>query len=131
MITEKEIINKYLGIDYIHKGRDLKGLDCWGLVISIYKDLGIEIFDLEDYERNWHLKGGNIFIENYYNAWVQHTSPIFLDVLLFNSSKGITNHAGIYLKDGRFIHGSRAGVVVTRLEGRWKEKLYGVFRWQQ
>jgi len=129
MITKKEILDKYLGIPYLHKGRDSDGIDCWGLVIAIYKEDNLDIFDLEDYEKNWHLKGDNHFIENYYSAWQQHSLPVFKDVLLFNSSKGITNHAGVYLDNGKFIHGSKAGVVVTRLEGKWQDRLYGVFRY--
>jgi len=130
-MKEKQIIDKYLGIQYVHKGRDLEGLDCWGLVVAVYADAGIDIFDLEDYERNWSLKGRNHFMENYYEKWVKHSSPIFKDVLLFYGGRDIVNHAGIYLKNGKFIHAARAGVVVTRLEGKWKERLEGVYRYAE
>ncbi len=129
-LTETKVIEKYLGVPYLHKGRDLTGLDCWGLIILIYKDLGIDIFDLDNYEKNWHLKGDNHFIENYYDAWIKHLAPIFKDILLFNSSKNITNHAGLYLSNGKFLHGCKAGVVVGRLNGKWEERLQGIYRYK-
>ena len=64
-MTDKEITEKYLGIPYRHRGRSLKGLDCWGLVVLVYKDFGIDILDLKSYRENWALQGKNYFIENY------------------------------------------------------------------
>ncbi len=130
-MTEKQLIDKYLGIPYKHMGRDLDGLDCWGLSILAYRDDGIELFDLDNYEKNWALHGKNHFIENYYKKWQQKKFPLFFDVLLFNNSKGVTNHAGIYLSKGRFIHGSRAGVVITRLVGKFKDRLEGTYRYDR
>jgi hypothetical protein len=40
MLTPEELVDKYVGIPYVDNGRDpAVGLDCWGFVISIIKDL--------------------------------------------------------------------------------------------
>lgn len=127
-MTEKEIIDKYFGIPHRHLGRDLSGLDCWGLIKMIYADIGIEVFDLKDYDEQWAMRGGNYFIENYYEDWVWHTAPVFLDVLLFRNCKGIPSHAGIYLSKGKFIHSARkAGVAIAKLKD-YLPRLEGIYR---
>lgn len=127
-MTEKQIRTKYLGIPYKHLGRDLEGLDCWGLIKMIYADLGLELFDLKDYDERWALKGDNYFIEHYYEDWQWHTAPVFLDVILFRNCKGIPAHAGVYLSKGKFIHCARGtGVII----GKWKimlPKMEGIYR---
>lgn len=128
-MTDKEITKKYLGIPYRHRGRSLKGLDCWGLVVLVYKDFGIDILDLQNYRENWAREGKNYFIENYYEKWHEVTEPCLLDVLLFNNRQGTPYHAGIYLNSDRFIQGNTAGVVVSRLAGKWQERLEGIYRY--
>lgn len=132
MITEKEIIDKYLGVPYLHKGRDIKGLDCWGLVIAVYKEVGVGVLDLDNYSKNWSFEGGNLFIENYYKEWQKHGSPVFLDVILFSNCKGVPYHAGIYLSRGKFIHGSKAGVVISRLDDdKFYSRIEGIYRYAE
>ena len=66
------IITKYLGIPYKNMGRDLEGLDCWGLVLALYKDiLKIDLPDtIDNYGIDWSWKGKNYFKENYTNKWL-------------------------------------------------------------
>jgi len=132
ILTEGQLINKYLGWEYLHHGREEGKVDCWGLILFIYKEcFDINILDLEEYEKNWALRNKNLFIENYYKNWLLITQPKFLDVILFNNSKRITFHAGVYLSNGKFIHGSKAGVVITRLDGKWKERVEGYYRYER
>ena len=43
-IKKKKWAEDWLGIPYESSGRSLKGLDCWGLVYCLYKNLfGIEL----------------------------------------------------------------------------------------
>ena len=44
-MTEKEIVDKYLGVPYLHHGRDLNGTDCWGIIILINKERNIELIE--------------------------------------------------------------------------------------
>lgn len=127
-MTEGQIINKYLGWNHKHLGREEGYVDCWGLIIFIYRDLGIEVFDLGNYDERWAYKGDNYFIEYYYEDWEWHTAPVFLDVVLFRNCKGIPAHAGVYLSQGRFIHSARGvGVVIGKMH-KYMSRFEGVYR---
>lgn len=114
-MIDEEIIQKYLGIPYKHLGRDPKdGLDCYGLIVCIYRDLGVELIDFDKYMPEWSRSGDNYFAENYHHQWEEVEIPRLFDVVLFQNKEGIANHAGLFLYGGRFIHGCKAGVVISR-----------------
>lgn len=129
MIDEKVIVDKYLGVPYRHQGRNLEGLDCWGLIVCIYKDFGVELFDIENYPKDWSSKGSNYFLENYYQQWSIVKVPQLWDVVLFNGSKGMPNHAGVVLSGERFIHSRRGGTVIGNLYD-WKDKVQQFYRYK-
>lgn len=115
-MDEKNIISKYLGVPFKHGGRDLAGLDCWGLGIMLYKDLGFELMDVENYEKHWGLKGKDYFLENYYKDWEKVEIPFLFDGVLFNNYQGLALHCGFVLNNYRFIHCARnKGVVINSI----------------
>ncbi len=123
------LTGKYLGIPYVHKGRTLDGLDCWGLLKCVYREFGVELFDIEEYSKTWSLTGRDYFKQHYRQDWVMVGLPRFLDAVLFVNSKGIANHAGIVLTNGRFIHCCRQGVIVSRLSDKaWQKNIEGYYR---
>jgi cell wall-associated NlpC family hydrolase len=130
MLNELDVITKYLGIPYKHQGRDLSGLDCYGLIISIYADLGIKLFDIEeDYARDWSWKNKNYFLENAHKEWEEVRKPRIFDVVGFKNSKGILNHAGVMLDGDRFINTCRAGTVIYRVSDPvWSARFCGFYR---
>ena len=127
----ENIRNKYLGIQFKHGGRDVSGLDCWGLVISVFAELNINIYDMT-YTPNWSYQNNNYFIEKYYSDWTKlkdNKNLKFLDVLLINNNRGIPFHAGVYLEKNRFIHAGKAGVVISKIQDKiWLDRLAGVYR---
>lgn len=130
MITEQEIVNKYLGIPYKYKGRDLTGMDCWGLFISIYKDLGIEVDNFGiDYDEDWSVKGNNYLADNYWRQWEEIDLPKQFDAVLLKSEEGLGNHVGVVLSKGKFIHCCKAGTVVSSLKA-FRNKIYGFYRFK-
>jgi len=125
----KECLNKYLGIQYVHLGRTLTGLDCYGLIVLIYKDIGYDLIDLDNYNKNWSIKGEDLFIENYQKQWEKVLTPQLFDMVLFKGAKGLANHAGIYLDSNRFLHCIKAGVVVGKFsDTKWAEGIVGNYR---
>jgi len=126
-MTDQDIIKRYLGVPYKLYGRDMDGLDCYGLIINIYKEIGIELLDIENYPQDWALKGGNYFIENYHKQWEQINTPKLLDVIGLKNGRGLFNHAGIILDSERFIHTSKVGTAVARIAD-WKDKIVGFYR---
>ena len=129
IIFDKDaIVKKYLGIPYKNHGRDLAGLDCWGLVLAIYKDYGIELFDLENYDQEWARRGGNLILDNYYENWKKVIQYQAGDLMFIRYPKDVVSHTGIYLDRGLFLHATRNGVVVSRVN-EWKDRIHGFYRW--
>lgn len=131
---ELTIREKFIGVPYKHMGRTLSGLDCWGLVLAVYAEIGYKLFDLESeqYDFNWSKTGRNYFIENYHQDWLHVEVPYFPDLALFKNTRGVSNHVGIVLKNHEFIHCPRVGVVVQRLdEPVWRNRLVGFYRFRK
>ena len=127
MVTEKELIEQFLGIPYKHRGRTQDGLDCWGLIIWAYKKMGYDLWDIEEeYDKNWSFKGRDLFIENYHKEWEKRDKPELFDVVLFLNGKGIANHGGIMLTNGGFLHCCKRGTVRSRLS-QWRQKPEGFY----
>lgn len=132
MITEQDILSKYLGVPFKHEGRSLDGLDCYGLLVMVYRDMGIELVDMEHYDSDWSRRGSNFFIENYHLQWEQVITPRLFDVVLFKDCKGLANHLGIVLTRYRFIHSLiHAGTAVNNLNDRnWMPRVQGFYRYK-
>lgn len=121
-------VRKYLGCKYAPRGRDPKtGLDCYGLVICIFGDLGLRLPDPgyagADLETNKKM------LESLERAIpsVKLEKPERGCVIEFIVS-GEPSHVGIYMGSGDFIHVSeRSGVVVDKLR-RWNKRVKGYYR---
>jgi cell wall-associated NlpC family hydrolase len=128
MSLEFDIVQKYLGVHYRHHGRDMDGLDCWGLIKAVYKDLGHDLLDIEDYDREWSSKGANYFVENYHKQWEKVEIPQMFDVVMFKNKAGVSCHAGIVLREGSMFHCvEKYGVVVAKVSERNADRLIDGF----
>lgn len=126
----KELVNKYLGIPYKNHGRSLEALDCYGLIILIYKDLGYELLDIENYPADWSSKQMNLMLLNYNKQWNKVDKPKLFDCVMLNS-KEIVNHGGVMLSSYDFIHCCKHGVVISSImEPTWHNKIYGYYRFK-
>ena len=132
-MSKTVIVTKYLGVPYKNRGRDTNGLDCWGLVLCIYKDIfGIDLPDLENYEVDWSYKGNDYIMERYTNEWVRVEQPQEMDIVLMHNKKGISNHAGVMLDNKNFIHCPNAGVVLSKITDKmWVDRISGYFRYKR
>ena len=105
-------------------------MDCWGLVLCIYKDIfGIDLPDLENYEVDWSYKGKNYIMERYTNEWKRVDAPEELDLVIIKNNKGIASHAGVMLDSKNFIHCFSAGVVLAKVSSFKKDRIAGFFRY--
>jgi len=129
-MTEQFIIHKYLGIPYKHQGRDLTGLDCYGIVIAIYADLGIKLFDIEeDYDIDWSWKNRNIFLENAHKDFQEVTKAQLFDLVAFKNKKGVINHLGVMFDNDRFVNSCKLGTIVSRISHpSCQKRFYGFYR---
>lgn len=130
-MTKETIIKKYLGVPFKNHGRDPKdGLDCYGLMVAVYADLGIRLYDIsETYDSKWSFKKKNLLLENYWREWQECTDPRFLDVICFDNREGVGYHLGLVLDAQTFLHTSKAGTVVSRTRD-WKGKIRGFYRYR-
>ncbi|MCL2879072.1 MAG: C40 family peptidase [Treponema sp.] len=121
-------ISKYIGCKYIPHGRDPeKGLDCYGLAICIFRDMGITlpdpIYGDTDIETNKRLMGQ--LEKTIPNTEIEMPEPgCIIEFMVL----GEPSHIGVYIGNGNFIHCSQtAGVVVDKLY-RWKNRVKGYYR---
>jgi len=129
-------VDKYIGIPYKHNGRKLEdGLDCWGLVLAIYKELDITIpvsdgtGEIDPY---WYKKEP----DRYWRFLQQLGDPVNLDqlqsmdIVYFALIDGtIISHAGVMLDQNRFIHTlQRRNCRVNRMDRFWRKKFCGARR---
>jgi len=125
-----EIIRKYIGSEYVYKGRS-DGLDCYGLVWRIYKDIGIDIpdFTFSDDVKD-HIRDGHDDIMSLSKIFVKVDIPKVYDIIAFVNHKGIVNHAGVFIGGGRFIHATKqAGVVCAKFHDKqWDKRMAGIYR---
>ncbi len=124
---------KFLEVPYKNGGRDMNGLDCYGLILLIYKDLGIKLFDIdEEYDKDWSWKGSDYVKKYYHMNWKRIKDNIqFPDVIAMRNGKGILNHGGVYLGKKRFIHCTKAGVTVAKTSQKpWKKRIEAYYRYK-
>lgn len=123
----------YVGLPWAFAGRSRAGVDCWGLLWLIYRDvLGIQITsyaqettDAPEREQIAALMAGELVK----SPWrpVEQEQPF--DMVIFRRA-GIDSHVGIVVSPGRMLHITHD--TESRVErfdqGRWKSKLLGIRR---
>lgn len=124
-------IEKYKGLVYKPNGRNLDGVDCYGLVRLVYKnELNIDLpsfdtdYQVSDLERIQDL------IAQYKEGWEVTQIPTLGSVVLFRIM-GSESHIGIALSDTEFLH-VREGmdsVVESLSNAKWKNRVVGYFNY--
>lgn len=103
---------KYIGTPYLWGGTTPKGFDCSGLIHYLYRQEGVNI------PRNSREQFSRL----------QATSEPQPGDLVFFRKKGVINHVGLYLGDGRMLHAPQTGMRV-RVEnikrGKWPGRYAG------
>lgn len=122
-------------IPYVEGGRDIKGADCWGLIILLYKHFYDE--DLETYPEITlpSIKACREASEKLQKALLGQTqlskvdTPQFGDAVLINVM-GEPLHIGFCIDETQMIHtGKNHGVVIENFrEMKWKTKISGFYR---
>lgn len=128
-----EVIAKYVGLPFVHNGRDPKsGVDCLGLIHCLYKDLGID-FPADDgayIEEDWYVTDPNRYLRNLLQLGVavEKSELQKLDLVYFYI-KGTVRHAGIMTSETTFIHTLQNRYSrITRLARYWDYAFAGARR---
>ena len=124
---------KYIGIPYAEKGRDIKGLDCYGLVRLVYKneyDIDLPSFTA-DYDADDNTKIQDLFAQ-YKEGWESVDQPKEGDAVLFRMM-GIESHIGIVIDGSRFLHvrEGRDSVIESLENAKWSKRITGCFKYTE
>ena len=103
------LVRPYLGAPYRYGGTGEGGFDCSGLVLRVYRELGVRL------PRT--------------SAEMFRTLPPAPtlepgDLVFFSFSGTAIDHVGLYLEDGRFVHASNRGVVIEKLDLPWYQRAF-------
>jgi hypothetical protein len=126
--------NKYVGIPYKDNGRDLEGMDCWGLVRYVYnKEFNISLPSLaEDYSGEDRKRIEDL-VAQYREGWEESTAtPKSGDLVLFRMM-GADSHVGVITEYPYFLHAREThSSAIERLDNtQWKNRVVGIFRYTE
>ncbi len=113
-ITPDSLINaakEYLGVKHKMGGTDKNGIDCSGLLLAAFRDVGVSVPHGSEAMAHY----GKIIIDK---DSLRRGDLVFF-IKTYNTPKLIT-HSGIYLGNGKFIHTSYSrGVVISDLSANY------------
>ena len=133
MITFDDLI----GIPYLPHGRaGDPGLDCYGLVKAVFARCGVQIpeydADYHDYDRVNAIYNENRNTGQWQEVKGYKEYPVLL-AIRFGSPKGVVNHVGAYIGNGKFIHTrENTGVLIENVYSPlWQKRIEGAYRYVQ
>jgi cell wall-associated NlpC family hydrolase len=127
---------RYMAVPFADKGRDMSGMDCWGLVRDVYaKQLKI---NLPSYEWVYHdtVADCKDISETVVQQSSEHWTSIQLndaqeyDVIIMRM-RGLPMHVGVVTRRGYMLH-CVDGVGVSHecyQSARWRNRVVGIVRY--
>ena len=125
--------NKYVQVPYKEKGRDLDGLDCWGLLRLIYSvELGVTLPSyIDQYEKVNRREVTEAILKNRHEEWEEVTEPQEFDGVIL-LVRNLPVHIGVVVDPDKkdFIHIVKdCHVCVENLtRKKWYNKVLGFMR---
>ncbi len=106
---------RFIGTPYVFGGTSPSGFDCSGYTQHVFAMLGIAIPRLADAQ--------------FYAGRPTSGGMTTGDLVFFQTYEPGPSHVGIYLGNGRFVHSSSHGVMVSRLgDSYWRSRYLGAKR---
>ena len=106
--------HKWIGTRYKYGGESRKGVDCSGLVMSVYRDqTGIKLPRSSAQQKE-------------FCSPLERGQLLEADLVFFSTSRnGRVSHVGLYIGQGRFIHSSTSkGVIISSLDEDYYKRHY-------
>jgi len=125
--------DKYIGLPFLHDGRDKNGLDCWGLIQLVYRErLGIELPTYGGIYKDGSpetLREIGIVMERERGRWVSVSQPKDYDIVLLKMAGKLPTHVGVV--SGKFFLHIMSGIesVIERMDNlMWARRIAGIYR---
>lgn len=127
----------YVGLPWCDKGRDIAGVDCYGLLRLVYRELrGIELASyVEDYPSAADRAATAALISGELDGGVWHqindgTETIY-DAVLITEAR-LPRHIGLVTEPGRMLHIDRgsSSVIERYRTGIYAHRIAGLFRFK-
>ncbi len=106
---------RFIGTPYVFGGTSPSGFDCSGYTQHVFAMLGIHLPRTADAQ--------------YYAGRRINDQMVVGDLVFFQTYLPGPSHVGIYVGDGKFIHSSSHGVMISRLaDSYWAQRYLGAKR---
>lgn len=131
-----DLVNRaraYLKVPFRHRGRTSNGLDCAGLVVLCFQDLGRPVIDKKVYGREPHRDGLRQVVEKNSIEKVFSMEPGDIVLMKFVDQPHHLGILGDYFAGGlSLIHsyGEVGRVVEHRLDDVWKSRILDIYRYK-
>ncbi len=134
-VALEQALGDFYGAPYVSGGTSPEGVDCSGLVQAMFHRAGVNLprtVALQYHEGQpvppQDLRFGDVV---FFNRYCQTRGrDFFLAGVLPSFHGDEVCHNGVYLAEGRFVHASPRGVVVSRLDAEvWRVSLSGARRY--
>lgn len=118
-------IRSWVGVPWVHQGRNRNGVDCIGLIIASAHALGLTNFDTRTYGR---APLGDYLLRVCNEQMLRKRSADPGDVLLMRLSK-FPQHFAVLVEPGRIVHsrGEDERVVETNMPDAWWRRVVGIY----
>lgn len=128
-----EQLRGLIGVPFFNKGRNaVLGMDCWGLVMEVFKRYGMNVPDFTVDSFNFKAIDTLAHEAAGFNTWEEVHRPSDKDaplVVLVRMHPKLITHAGVFIGHGKIIHTmSMTGVVISRISAL-RSRITGYYRY--
>jgi cell wall-associated NlpC family hydrolase len=128
-------MEEYIGIPFQKNGSDRNGIDCWRLIVLVYRErLGIDLPDFAGVYVDGSLaslKKVSRMIRDEKQAWQRVDRPLPYDVILLRTGD-MVYHVGLVIDRKRMLH-VMEGIdsTIEEFTGlQWRQKVEGYYRYK-
>ena len=125
--------NAFVGLPWLDRGRDWKGVDCWGLLYLVYQTKGIAVQSYsESYTSATEREQVALLAQDANKSpWlsVERGQEQSFDMLFFRRGR-LATHVGVVTARGKMLHicEGREAVIDRYDLSPWSVKLCGIYR---